>query len=69
MNMLLKNRTYRVENMLDVDIHVLGIKYIDKDYFKIKVCYVYRNNPSEVIMDNGVYKLYFEDFKRWKLLS
>jgi len=66
--MLIKNRTYRCASMLDVDIHVLAIKYIGKDYIKMRVCFPYRHNPDMVIMDAQIHKVPFAAIKKWTLL-
>lgn len=67
--MIKKGSTYRVDNMLDVDIHVLAIKYIGKDYLKIKVCFPYRRNPNEIIMDEQIHTVTYKNLKRWKELK
>jgi ferredoxin-fold anticodon binding domain-containing protein len=66
--MIIKGRTYRVDSMLDLYVHVLTINDIGPDYFLLTVCYPYKRNKW-IIEDKEIYKLSFLDAKKWKLLS
>lgn len=60
-----KGKTYRVDAMLDLDIHVLNIVGFGTDYLELKVCYPYRRKPNEIIMDDSTYKVSYQDLQRW----
>lgn len=62
-----KGRTYRVQGMLDLDVHVLKIVGFGKDYLEIKVCFPYRRN-NWIIADHEdvTYKVPLKNFDHWK---
>lgn len=61
-----KGGTYRHISCLDVDMHVLAIKYIGERYFKLKVVWVNRHSPHILIEQPGQVKLMFSDLPKWK---
>ena len=62
-----KGWTYRNRNCIDLDMHVVAIKYLGLDYFKLEVAWVNRHHPHILIPDNV--KLFRKDLKNWTILS
>ena len=66
MILIRKGCTYRHVACIDVDMHVLAIKYLGPDYFKLKVCWVYQRNPWMIIDQPGTVKLMRKDLCNWR---
>jgi len=65
MTRISRNRTYRNDAMIDLDMHVIHIEYTAPDEFWLSVWYVYRRNPKMVIGPDRV-RLKHSDIPRWR---
>lgn len=63
-----RGRTYRHTSCLDVDMHIVAIRYLGPDYFKLKVVWVSQRDPNIFWEQPGQVKLYRKHLKNWSLV-
>ncbi len=62
-----REKTYRHQNCLDVDMYVVRVLWFTEDYFKLDVIWVNRKNPEILNPDRVV--LHRKDLGNWEELS
>lgn len=61
-----KGAFYRHKCCLDMDIEIVGIKYLGPDYFKLKVNFVASRDHNYIFWPDANIKLYRKDLFLWQ---